>query len=225
MEYGFEGLGLFYTILEKLAKQEKPINTNVLKRQLNVGKRLIKCWNFMESIDIISSNNGETFNKQLLNFSETYKIKKEKNLERISQWRENQEVIENVTRYESVRNTPKVKESKIKESKVKLSKVNIIDNLFEDWFLWYDNKIGKDKANKAWNTLTDQEKQLALSSVKNYVLSTPDKQFRKHPTTYLNQKSFNDEIITRNTNSQSRVNHVTTEEFNKVAFERISKGY
>jgi hypothetical protein len=126
MEYGYEGLGLFYTILEKLSKQEKPIKTSVLKMQLKVGKKLDKCWNFMESIDIISSNNGETFNKQLLNFSEKYKIKKEKNLKRISQWRENQEVTENVTHYQSVRNTPKVKESKVNESKV--SSIDIFKN-------------------------------------------------------------------------------------------------
>lgn len=130
MEYGYEGLGLFYTILEKLAKQEKPINTKVLKMQLNVGKKLEKCWNFMESIDIISSNNGETFNKQLLNFSEKYKIKKEKNLERISQWRENQIDSENVTRYKSVRNTHKVKESKVNEIKVN-SKEVFITNIEE----------------------------------------------------------------------------------------------
>jgi hypothetical protein len=130
MEYGYEGLGLFYTILEKLAKQEKPINTKVLKMQLNVGKKLEKCWNFMESIDIISSNNGETFNKQLLNFSEKYKIKKEKNLERISQWRENQTDSENVTHYKSVRNTPKVNESKVNESKVN-NKELFISNIEE----------------------------------------------------------------------------------------------
>jgi len=80
MKYGYEGLGLFYTILERLANQEKPVNTEVLKRQLNVGKKLNKCWKFMESLCIISSNNGETFNKQLLNFSEKYQIKKQKNI-------------------------------------------------------------------------------------------------------------------------------------------------
>ena len=31
-----------------------------------------------------------------------------------------------------------------------------------------------------------------------YVNSTPDKKFRKDPTTYLNNKSFNDEIIISN---------------------------
>jgi hypothetical protein len=79
IEHGYEGLGLFYTILEKLAQQEKPIRTDALKSQLKVGKKLNKCWNFMESLGIISSNNGETFNKQLLNFSEKFMIKKEKN--------------------------------------------------------------------------------------------------------------------------------------------------
>ncbi len=90
MNFGYEGLGLFYTILEKLAGQEKPIKTDVLKAQLKVGKRLNKCWKFMESLDIISSNNGETFNKQLLNNSEKFLIKKEKNRKRIANWREKQ---------------------------------------------------------------------------------------------------------------------------------------
>jgi hypothetical protein len=118
MEFGYEGLGLFYTVLEKLAKNEHPVKTAVLKKQLFVGKKLEKCWNFMEKIGILSSNNGETFNKQLLNFSENYKIKSEKNTKRISEWREKQRVTENVTRYESVRNSPK--------DKVKRSKENVL---------------------------------------------------------------------------------------------------
>ena len=43
INFGYEGLGLFYTILEKLAGQEKPVKTLVLKKQLNVGKKLEKC--------------------------------------------------------------------------------------------------------------------------------------------------------------------------------------
>ncbi|MFA7290592.1 MAG: hypothetical protein WC055_17110, partial [Melioribacteraceae bacterium] len=75
-------------------------------------------WLFMEEIELISSNNGDTFNKQLLNFSEKYNIKKEKNTKRISEWRKNQEDKENVTCYERVSNTTKVKESKVNESKI-----------------------------------------------------------------------------------------------------------
>jgi hypothetical protein len=121
MAYGYEGLGLFYTALEKFAQQEKPIKTAVLKKQLNIGKKLDKCWSFMESIGLISSNNGESFNKQLLKFSENYKIKKEKTAERLKQWRENQYVAENVTHSEHVRNASKVKISKVNRSKVKVN--------------------------------------------------------------------------------------------------------
>lgn len=150
LEFGYEGLGLFYTILEKLALQEKPIKTVVLKHQLNVGKKLEKCWKFMEEIDLISSNNGETFNKQLLNFSQKYQISKEKNAKRISEWRENQQVKENVTRYEQVSNTPKVNRSKVKESKVNI--IELIEPFkielgseYDNFFSYWTEKNSKGK--------------------------------------------------------------------------------
>lgn len=116
--HGYEGLGLFYSVLEKIGAQEKPVKTTVLKHQLNVGKKLDKCWSFMEEIGLISSNNGETFNERILSYSEKYQIKKEKNRERISQWRENQVDAENVTSYELICNASKVKESKVKEESI-----------------------------------------------------------------------------------------------------------
>jgi hypothetical protein len=152
LEFGYEGLGLFYTILERLALQEKPIKTIVLKHQLNVGKKLEKCWKFMEEIDLISSNNGETFNKQLLNFSQKYQISKEKNAKRIAEWRENQSVSENVTRYKSVSNADKVNRSKVKESKVNISfsemlSPHVIDlgNEYQNFFYYWTEKNSKGK--------------------------------------------------------------------------------
>ena len=78
-----------------------------------------------------------------------------------------------------------------------INKVKIIDTLFEEFWDLYDYKKSKDKAEKAWKTLNKEEKALALHHAPLYVKSTPDKQFRKHPTTYLNNKNFNDEIIER----------------------------
>jgi hypothetical protein len=135
INYGFEGVGLFYVILERLASQEKPIKTKVLKTQLKVGKRLEKCWQFMEEIDMISSNNGETFNERILSYSETYKIKKEKTAEKVRQWRERQSITENVTSYETVSNPPKVNKSKVNiESGAKpapVKKIFIKPDVFE----------------------------------------------------------------------------------------------
>lgn len=142
INFGYEGLGLFYTLIEKMARQEKPIKTSVLKHQCKVGKRLEKCWSFLEEIDLISSNNGETFNKQLLNFSEKYQIKKEKNAKRISEWRDKQAVTENVTRSENVRNTSKVNRSKVNVY------IPVIDEVIK-YFL--ENGFKADAGRNAWN--------------------------------------------------------------------------
>lgn len=115
LKFGYEGLGLFYTLLEKIARQEKPIKTDVLKAQLSVGKHLNRCWKFMEEIGLISSTNGDTFNERVLNFAQSYEIKKEKTRIKVSEWRERQKDINKVTSYEPVSNPPKVKESKVKE--------------------------------------------------------------------------------------------------------------
>jgi len=151
LEFGYEGLGLFYTLLEKLSKQEKPIKTVVLKAQLKVGKRLEKCWSFMEQIGLISAKNDETFNENILNFSEKYQIKKEKTREKTSQWREKQKDIKNVTGYETVSNPPKVKESKVKESKEK-KKEKFTPPKIEDVVLYFiENGYKEESAKKAFN--------------------------------------------------------------------------
>jgi hypothetical protein len=115
IKFGYEGLGLFYSILEILGSQEKPVDELVLKSQLKIGKRLEKHLNFMYIIEILSLRNGDVFNENLLNFSEKYQIKKEKTRKKVSEWREKQLDIENVTSYVPVSNHPKVKESKVKD--------------------------------------------------------------------------------------------------------------
>jgi hypothetical protein len=72
-------------------------------------------------------------------------------------------------------------------------------NIDFEWF-WndYDKKVGdKQKLKKKWNKLTDDERQNAMNYLELYKQSVPDKQFRKNPETFLNNKSWNDEIINR----------------------------
>lgn len=193
LNFGYEGLGLFYTTLEKIGKQEKPVKTTVLKAQLKVGKRLEKCWKFMEEIGLLSSNNGDTFNKQLLNFSETYQIKKEKTRIKVAEWRKCQEDKESVTSYVPVSNLPKVKESKVKES-YKEEEVTVP---FENFWNLYDKKVDRKKCEPKWNRLTDNERTECIDKLPAYINSTPDKRFRRDPETYLNNKSWENEIISQ----------------------------
>ena len=191
ISFGYEGIGLFFTILEKIAQQEKPIKTDVLKHQLKVGKKLEKCWLFLENIGLICSLNGETFNEQLLNFSEKYKIKSEKNAKRISQWREKQSVSKNVTHYESVRNTPKVNRSKVNRSKENNNSIFS----FDDFWKKYPVKVGKDVCRKKFESLSDSDLQTIKDTIDDFIKYKPfDKYNHPNPSTYLNQKRWFDEL-------------------------------
>lgn len=131
IEHGYEGVGLFYCILEKLAKKEKAVNTKVLKHQLKVGKKLEKCWKFMEEIELISSNNGETFNENLLNFGESMTEKREKKRKWIQEQRENQNNTNSVDVYRKKKNdTTKTKtETKTKTITIESKDSDGIDSV------------------------------------------------------------------------------------------------
>jgi hypothetical protein len=71
--------------------------------------------------------------------------------------------------------------------------------LFTSWWSLYNKKTGKEKTQAKWLKLSIEEINKCLDVVSDYVKSTPDKQFRKDPTTYLNGKHWNDEIIFKTT--------------------------
>lgn len=66
---------------------------------------------------------------------------------------------------------------------------------FDDFWNAYDYKQGSLVKLKAkWQSLTVEQRKLIMSHVPEYVKSTPNKKFRKHPLTYLNNESWLDEI-------------------------------
>jgi hypothetical protein len=134
IEHGYEGVGLFYVLQEKLSKHEKPMKTTVLKHQLKVGKKLEKIWKFLEEIELISSNNGETFCEESLNNTEIFKDKNEKTKIRVAKFRENQRLKKEVTRNDTQSNAPK--ETELELTKPKL---DIINNISVELRSTYDN--------------------------------------------------------------------------------------
>ncbi len=75
---------------------------------------------------------------------------------------------------------------------------------FETWWEMYDLKCGRKDCLKKWMKMSLDEIQACINHTPAYVASTPDKQFRKRPLTYLNQKAFYDEIIVRHNPDQQR---------------------
>ncbi len=72
-----------------------------------------------------------------------------------------------------------------------------INILFEDFWNLYDKKTGKAKTVKLWERLTDIEREQCMKGLPAYIASTPDKVYRKDPTTFLRNKSWNDEVFAR----------------------------
>lgn len=67
---------------------------------------------------------------------------------------------------------------------------------FEKFWSLYDKKVGdKEKLFKKWLKLKKEEKELIFKYIPKYKLAQPEKKFRKNPETFLNNKSWNDELI------------------------------
>ena len=68
---------------------------------------------------------------------------------------------------------------------------------FDPWWDAYGKKRSRVTAERAWIRMTVDERNAAMIAVQDYVRSTPDKEYRKDPTTWLNQKCWDDEVIER----------------------------
>ena len=70
------------------------------------------------------------------------------------------------------------------------------DGEFDLFWNIYNKKVEKHKCKLKWNRLPKADKKEIFNTVKKYVESTPDKQYRKNPLSYLNGRVWEDEIET-----------------------------
>ena len=102
---------------------------------------------------------------------------------------------------------------------------NVNENVNEDKninidfdFFWndYDKKVGdKQKLKNKWNKLSDKDRNEIMNYLPLYIEAVPDKQFRKNPETFLNNKSWLDEIVKR-TNPDNYKQSYAEREFAKL---------
>ena len=79
------------------------------------------------------------------------------------------------------------------------------DEEFERFWDMYGKKVGdKSKIQAKFLRLPQAVRLQIFRTLPAYIESTPDKKFRKNPETYLNNKSWNDEIINDNGSRQTQ---------------------
>lgn len=80
------------------------------------------------------------------------------------------------------------------KSRIDKKRIEEDEGFLEFWNL-YDKKVGKDKAFKLWEKLSEKDKLSISQNVPLYKAAQPDKKYRKNPETYLRNRSWEDEII------------------------------
>jgi len=110
--------------------------------------------------------------------------------------------------------TVRVPESGTKKENNKENINTSVQNEFERFWNLYDKKVSKEKSFKLWKKLKAEDKQEIFRTLPEYVKSTPDKQYRKNPDTYLRNKSWKDEILTYPQQYQKNENHFVTTNLN-----------
>jgi hypothetical protein len=70
-----------------------------------------------------------------------------------------------------------------------------IEQYFEQFWNLYDKKVDRKKAFDKWKKLDIETMEKIIKITPDYVKKNNDVQYRKNPTTFLNNESWNDEII------------------------------
>lgn len=78
------------------------------------------------------------------------------------------------------------------ENKDTIKNINIP---FKSFWDLYDKKVNAGKCEPKWNKLKDSDRTAIMEYIPKYKEAQPDKQYRKNPEVFLNNKSWNDEII------------------------------
>lgn len=70
-----------------------------------------------------------------------------------------------------------------------------IPSRFEEFWDLYGKKTGRDVCERKFNKLKESDVTKIFEVLPSYVASTPEVKFRRNPSTWLNQKGWEDEII------------------------------
>ena len=119
-------------------------------------------------------------------------------------WSKNQKIGHNPAKSvypDIIKDTEEGRESsgKVKEATNNITKYNITESNinipFTQFWDLYDKKRGKANSEKKWHSLTDYERELIVVYIPKYIKSEPNKQYRKDPSTFLNQRAWEDELL------------------------------
>lgn len=192
MSQGLEGYGIFWFLIELLASADDYILENNYKRlAFSMGTKEAVLKSVVEDFGLFTLEvNGKFYSDSLverMNRLDEIKLKRAEAGSKGGKSKANAKQLPS---------KPKANAKQIQADKrrVEDSKEEKKVTLFESWWNMYDKKTGKDACLKKWMKLSEYDQLAIYGVVGPYVISTPDKQYRKNPLTYLNGGHWKDEI-------------------------------
>lgn len=73
---------------------------------------------------------------------------------------------------------------------------NIINIPFDAFWNLYDHKHDRKKCEGKWSKLTNEDRTNIMTFVPSYLKVTPNKNFRRHPATFLNNRTWENDLPT-----------------------------
>lgn len=181
---GTEGYAIYFMLLEILRDQTDwkfPLSSiPELEFELRVSKEKIST--VIMDFELFEIDQSNTFfSPKLIQYLQPYIEKSKKARESaLIRWNNANALLP-----ESESNARRGEESKVNESKVYPS--------FEDFWKKYDKKVGKIKAEKNWENVSQADREKIMLHLPLY--TQKERQFRKDPERYLKHRTWEDEVV------------------------------
>lgn len=121
---------------------------------------------------------------------------------------------------------------KSRVDKREIREEKIINIPFETFWNLYDKKKDRFKSEKKWKTLNDKDREAIIQYVPKYKKESKDPHYRKHPTTFLNSriweddsKPINNDLIYYRDQKNSVVRTHPKESFDQFVINQAKGGY
>lgn len=144
----------------------------------------------------ITDQEGYFYNERLDEVLTTRDKFKTKQRENINQRWEKSDTKDIPEEYQSdTKAIPLESEKEIEKEIKKGEEEKTLKVPFEKFWELYDKKIDRKKCEPKWARLTRGQQEECIEKLPAYLDATPDKKYRRNPETYLNNRSWENEII------------------------------
>lgn len=212
MKEGMEGVGIYWCIVEELYEEGGFVLLSECERiAYDLRVKVEKVKRVVINYLLFRNDGTKFWSESCLRRIEARNVKSGKARESaLERWNKHKQDA-NALPPQSDSNAIKERKGKDKKGEERKGKDSYVAEAtlsvwptFDDWWTAYDKKVDRAKCEKKFQKTTQEAREKMMQHTEDYVKSTPDVQYRRNPITYLNNESWNNEIVIRNGKHSSK---------------------